>query len=108
MCYLEVSNLLVLKIFIELFVCLKIAGNVSEEPQVADHCSVYATSDPSDKSLRKRCKHKHDKSYEHCKALDNIIKDIEGLVREASFPSSDDLDEAFYVQGIYSPGSVSS
>jgi hypothetical protein len=61
---------------------------------------VYATSDPSDKTLRNRCAHKHDKRCEHCQALKSAIKGIEELTRETSFPSNDDLDEALYIHNI--------
>lgn len=60
---------------------------------------MYATSDPSDKTLQKRCKHQHNKRCEHCEALDSAIDEVQVLISETSFPSSDDLDEALYIHG---------
>jgi hypothetical protein len=60
---------------------------------------VYATSDPSEELLQKRCKHKHDRRCEHCEALDNVIDQVGILIGKTSFPSSDDLDEALYIHG---------
>jgi len=71
--------------------------HISEESEVPDHCSVYATSDPSDKSLRKSCKHSHEKVCYQCLALEETLKGIVHLVKETEFQCEYDKDEASYI-----------
>ena len=71
--------------------------HISEESHVADHCSVYATSDPLERAHRKICSHEHNERCGQCDALENAIDDIEELLLGIRFQSDDDRDEALYL-----------
>ena len=64
---------------------------------MADHCSVHALSDPSDKDFSQECDHQHDERCSQCEALDNVLVRIENLVHSAEFRSEEDKDEASYL-----------
>ena len=64
---------------------------------MADHCSVHALSDPSDKDLCQECDHQHDERYSQCDALDNVLVHIENLVHSAEFYNKEDKDEVCYL-----------
>ena len=46
---------------------------VSEESQCADHCQVFALSDPEDHL----CEHEHTKSCQSCDNIKNVLDEIE-------------------------------
>ena len=64
---------------------------------MADHCSVHALSDPSDKDFCQECDHQHDDRCSQCDALDNVLVHIENLVHSAGFHNKEDKDEACYL-----------
>ena len=64
---------------------------------MADHCSVHALSDPSDKDFCQECDHHHDERCSQCDALDNVLVHIENLVHSAEFHNKEDKDEASYL-----------
>ncbi|KAK3753034.1 hypothetical protein QZH41_014987 [Actinostola sp. cb2023] len=71
--------------------------HVSDKSMVADHCSTYALSDPSDKELSQTCDHPHGDKCCHCEALNDALIKIEGMVEGASFHTDEDRDEALYM-----------
>ena len=64
---------------------------------MADHCSVHALSDPSDKDFCQECDHHHVERCSQCDALDNVLVHIENLVHSAEFHNKEDKDEASYL-----------
>ena len=64
---------------------------------MADHCSVHALSDPSDKDFCQECDHHRDERCSQCDALDNVLVHIENLVHSAEFHNKGDNDEASYL-----------
>jgi len=62
---------------------------------VADHCSTFSLSDPSDADLKQSCSHVHNETCDQCTSLALAFKDIEKLLTEVLFASEDDRDEAF-------------
>ena len=64
---------------------------------MADHCSVHALSDPSDKDFCQECDHHRDERCSQCDALDNVLVHIENLVHSAEFHNKEDKDEASYL-----------
>ena len=48
---------------------------------VADHCSVFALSDHSDKDWHKNCDHQHDDRCEQCSRLDQSLELIGSLLK---------------------------
>lgn len=71
--------------------------HISGNSEVAEHCSVHALTDPSDKDFSQDCDHQHDERCSQCMALDNVLVCIENLVRSAQFHSEEDKDEASYL-----------
>ena len=71
--------------------------HTSRNSEVADHCSVHALSDPSDKDFSQECDHQHDERCSQFEALDNVLVRIENLVHSAEFHSEEDKDEASYL-----------
>ena len=76
---------------------LVIQVHTSSSSEVADHCSVHALIDPSDKDLCQECDHQHDERCSQCDALDNVLVHTENLVHCAEFHNKEDKDEAFYL-----------
>ena len=68
--------------------------HVTNESSIPDHCMVYALSDPRDSSFRGECQHVHE---EHCTECDTVLNEIYEFVKQASFLSKDDRDEALYL-----------
>ena len=64
---------------------------------MADHCSVHALSDPSDKDFWQECDHQHDERCSQYDALDNVLVHKENLVHSAEFHNKEDKDEACYL-----------
>ena len=64
---------------------------------MADHCSTFALSDPSDADFKQSCTHTHDEKCDQCTDLASALSDIEKLLREISFSCDNDRDEAFYL-----------
>ena len=76
---------------------LVIQVHTSSSSEVADHCSVHALIDSSDKDLCQECDHQHDERCSQCDALDNVLVHIENLVHSAEFHNKEDKDEASYL-----------
>lgn len=64
---------------------------------MASHCSVFALSDSTDPDLQQQCDHNHNEVCEQCENLQSTLNQILQAVKEASFPSEDDKDEASYL-----------
>lgn len=64
---------------------------------MADHCSIFALTDPLDADLRQSCTHTHDGKCDQCTDLASALSDIEKLLREIPFSCDNDRDEAFYL-----------
>jgi len=71
--------------------------HISESSPVADHCSTFSLSDPSDADLKQSCSHAHNETCDQCTSLALALRDIEKLLTEVLFASEDDRDEAFYL-----------
>lgn len=71
--------------------------HISDESHVADHCSVYALSDKSDRDLRKECSHTHTLSCDQCSALDGVLLEIGQALNEAGFEHEEMGDESIYL-----------
>ena len=71
--------------------------HVSDTSPVAEHCSVYALSDPSDSDLRRKCSHVHDEVCPHCRSLDAALKDIKEAAGNAKFHSDEERDECLHL-----------
>ncbi|PFX27096.1 hypothetical protein AWC38_SpisGene8215 [Stylophora pistillata] len=71
--------------------------HTSSSSEMADHCSVHALSDPSDKDFCQECNHQHDERCTQCDALDHVLIHIENLVHSAEFHNKEDQDEACYL-----------
>ena len=71
--------------------------HITDSSPVAEHCSTYSLSDPSDADHRQLCAHIHDQKCDQCTGLSSALSDIEKLLREIPFRSEDDRDEAFYL-----------
>ena len=61
---------------------------------MADHCSVHALSDPSDKDLCQEGDQQHDERCSQCDALANMLVHIENIVQSST---TEGKDEAFYL-----------
>ena len=71
--------------------------HVTNESSIPDHCMVYALSDPRDSSFRGKCQHVHEEHCTECDDLTSVLHEIYKFVKQASFPSKDDRDEALYL-----------
>lgn len=71
--------------------------HISDSSPVADHCSTFSLSDPSDADLKQSCSHVHNETCDQCTSLALALRDIEKLLAEVLFASEDDRDEAFYL-----------
>ena len=71
--------------------------HVTNESSIPDHCMVYALSDPRDSSFRGKCQHVHEEHCSECDDLTSVLDEIYEFVKQASFLSKDDRDEALYL-----------
>ena len=64
----------------------------------ADHCRLYALSDPTDADFQTQCKHKHYILCGRCESLRSVLKDIEEMVKVQSnkFYSSEQIDDILF------------
>lgn len=67
---------------------------MSTSSPVASHCSVFGLSDSTNSDLRRKCDHSHDDVCEQCESLNSTLQTISEAVKEASFATEDDRDEA--------------
>lgn len=70
---------------------------MNSESNVADHCSVYALSDPTVPEFRQKCTHEHNEVCDHCNALDEALADEGKAVQETNFLSEEERDEKLYL-----------
>ena len=64
--------------------------HITQGSRVADHCAVYALSDPKEDYFQGTCDHAHDQSCSSCEGLDSVLSSIEASVRHKT---SNLLDE---------------
>ena len=69
--------------------------HITEESEVADHCSTYALSDNKDNNLKTTCKHDHCQLCERCEALKAALSKLEKVLLSAELPS-DEHDDLMY------------
>ena len=70
--------------------------HITDDSPIAEHCSIFSLSDPSDEDLRQSCTHVHDQTCGQCTSLASALSDMEKLLGEIPFCSEDDRDEASY------------
>ena len=71
--------------------------HINSQSAVADHCSVYALSDPSESSFRQQCDHQHSELCDQCHALNDVLQDIGQAAQNAAFRSEEEQDERLYL-----------
>ncbi|XP_020608740.1 uncharacterized protein LOC110047346 [Orbicella faveolata] len=71
--------------------------HVSNSSLVASHCSVFALSDTTNPDLQQQCDHSHDQMREQSESLHSTLHSITEAVKEASFVTEDDRNEAGYL-----------
>ncbi|XP_068738284.1 uncharacterized protein [Montipora capricornis] len=71
--------------------------HITEDSPIADHCSTFSLSDPSDEGLRQLCPHTHDQKCDQCTSLASALTDMEELLRGIPSRIQDDQDEALYL-----------
>ena len=65
---------------------------------MADHCIVFALSDPTVAGFTEQCSHQHDHVCEQCQGLDTALEHIGQAVRDAAFRSDDERDVLYLYQ----------
>ena len=80
-----------------MFSFLKNKVHIDSHSTVADHCSVYALSDPSEISFRQQCDHQHDELCDQCQALEAVLEDISRAAHDAVFRSDEERDEKLFL-----------
>ena len=53
----------------------------------ADHCRMYALSDPVDKDLQEQCSHVHNVICDQCQDIRDVIDEIETKIKNVSHPT---------------------
>ena len=64
--------------------------HVSKDERSADHCTMYALSDPNDPPLKGKRSHVHDIRCDACRGIETVIKQI-GAEIEGSFNEDGDF-----------------
>ena len=71
--------------------------HITQGSHVADHCAVYALSDPKEDHFQGTCDHAHDQSCSSCEGLDSVLSSIEASVRhKTSNLSDEERDDMMY------------
>ena len=72
--------------------------NVSTSSRCADHCSVFALSDPTSDAYSETCDHDHDMDCTECGMLEEIENEIKAsfLCSDVTFYSSDEKDDLIH------------
>lgn len=70
---------------------------MDSEARVADHCSVYALSDPSESAFKQRCGHKHNELCDQCQALNGSLQEVGEAAQDAEFRNEDERDEILFL-----------
>ena len=63
---------------------------------MADHCCIYALSDPNEAVFRQDCDHQHEQQCDQCQSIDVVLKDIGQAVQDTAFRSQEERDETLY------------
>ena len=72
--------------------------NFSMSSTVADHCRVYALSDPNEPAYKEECNHSHDESCDRCLVLLSTLTDIENsLFAQVNNMQEDEHEELSFV-----------
>ena len=64
---------------------------------MADHCSVYALSDPNEAVFKQDCDHQHEEQCDQCQSINVVLKDIGQAVQDTAFRSKEERDETLYL-----------
>ncbi|CAF4621306.1 unnamed protein product, partial [Rotaria sp. Silwood2] len=56
--------------------------HVTRSSNIADHCCVYALSDPNGRNFAQDCDHEHDESCIECSNLTSTLNEIQRLIEE--------------------------
>ena len=56
--------------------------HATRSSNIADHCCIYALSDPNGRNFAQDCDHEHDESYIECSNLTNTLNEVERLIKE--------------------------
>ena len=67
--------------------------HIDSGARVADHCSVYALSDPSDSAFKQQCDHEHDELCDQCQALNDALQEVGEAAQITKFHNEDERDE---------------
>ena len=54
--------------------------HVSERSTMADHCRIFALSDPNEKKFQEECNHGHEDACDRCDQLVSTIDEIESAL----------------------------
>ena len=73
--------------------------HIDSEARVADHCSVYALSNPSESAFKQRCDHKHNELRDQCQALNGSLEEVGEAAQDAEFRNEDERDEILFLYG---------
>ncbi|KAL9954429.1 hypothetical protein ACROYT_G041966 [Oculina patagonica] len=71
--------------------------HVDSSARVADHCSVYALSDPTENAFKQRCDHNHDELCDQCQALNSALQEVGEAVENTKFHNEDERDEILFL-----------
>ncbi len=72
--------------------------HISTSSRCADHCSVFALSDPQNKQFSQNCNHTHNMECEKCCLLEQLEQSITSTFsdKDVVFYSLDEKDDVFY------------
>ena len=68
--------------------------HVTRSSNIADHCCIYALSDPKKSDFAQDCDHEHDESCVECLNLTSTLNEIERFIEETEI-DKELLDGAF-------------
>ena len=71
--------------------------HIDSEARVADHCSVYALSVPSESAFKQRCDHKHNELCDQCQSLNGSLQGVGEATQDAVFRNEDERDEILFL-----------
>ena len=71
--------------------------HVSKESSIADHCRVYALSDPTDLDFHSSCSHEHIDLCDRCNKLKSVLEDIDEAITRVSDDNTDVKEELTFV-----------
>ena len=69
--------------------------HVSTESKVADHCQLYALSDPNNAFFHEDCNHDHNRACSDCRTLDEALVTIEAACAEVG--NEEDREDLKYM-----------